>query len=514
VLRLVLPDGRRIPLADEVTIGRASGNTVQLIGGSVSRHHARISPSGDEVTIEDAGSSFGTWVDGRRIDSPAPLHDGAKILLGEQLLVVEGPTNPLDPGRTIVALEGASRSIPTASAGPRLRSGWALKRLEAAEGEKRWVLKSLRTDRFVRLADPEAELVELLDGHRTSSQLLIETERRLGPGGPLRLAGLLSELADRGFLSGVDEPDQGPRRTGLLRRMITPHELIWHGAGEAIERLHRSGGRYLISETAVTAIALLAAAGVGVFVYLVAGRYGTPFVVARKVGVGALVFVFGRLAIAAVHEAAHGIVMASFGRRVHRAGVKLVAIFPFVFVDTSDAWFEPRARRIAISAAGPVSDFTLGAVFALCCLGVAPGPLRDVFFQLALAAYTGAIFNLNPFVDRDGYQILVDVLREPGLRSRAREQLGRRLRGEASESDSSLLSRYTIVGLGWTVLGAGFAAVLSLRYEAALAQLVPLGVVYVLLVLLWLVLLTPLLIAVGGPLLDRLRATGLRDGGL
>src|SRR6266550_480625 len=136
MLRLVLPDGRRIPLADEVTIGRASGNTVQLTAQSVSRHHARISPSGDGITIEDAGSSSGTWVDGRRIDSPASVHDGTKIVLGGQPLVVEGPTNPLDPRRTIVALQGASRVMPEASAGPRLRSGWALKRLEAAEGEK------------------------------------------------------------------------------------------------------------------------------------------------------------------------------------------------------------------------------------------------------------------------------------------------------------------------------------------------------------------------------------------
>jgi putative peptide zinc metalloprotease protein len=194
--------------------------------------------------------------------------------------------------------------------------------------------------------------------------------------------------------------------------------------------------------------------------------------------------------------------------------VKLIAIFPFVFVDTSDAWFEARARRIAISSAGPVSDFTLAGAFSLACLGVAPGALRDVFFQLAFAAYVGGIFNLNPFVDRDGYQILADVLREPGLRRRAREQLRRRLTGRRADDDSALLTRYTILGLGWTVVGAGFAAVMSLRYRAALDRLVPSPVVYVLLALLWLLLLTPLLVAVGSPLLERWRVTGGRDGGL
>jgi pSer/pThr/pTyr-binding forkhead associated (FHA) protein/Zn-dependent protease len=513
MLRLVLPSGRRIPLAEQVTIGRASDNTVQVSDPTVSRHHARIAPTSRGATIEDAGSTAGTWLDGRRIAAPAPLHDGTTIAVGRLGLLVEEPRAVEDEGLTIESPVGASMYMPATGTGPRLRSGWALKRLDSSEGDKRWVLKSLRTEDFVRLADEDAELLDLLDG-RGTSELVELAERRFGSRGPVRLASLLADLADRGLIAGVDQPNPPTRRRSTVVRMFTPHELVWKRAGEAIDALYRVGGRYLLNETAVTAVAMLAAVGVGAFAYLVAGRYGTPFVVARKVGLGALVFIVGRLAIAAVHEAAHGITMASFGRRVHRAGVKLIAIFPFVFVDTSDAWLEARARRIAISSAGPVSDFTLAGAFSLACLGVAPGALRDVLFQLAFAAYVGGIFNLNPFVDRDGYQILADVLREPGLRRRAREQLRRRLTGKRADDDSALLTRYTILGLGWTVVGAGFAAVMSLRYRQALDRLVPSPVVYVLLALLWLLLLTPLLVAVGGPLLERWRVTGGRDGGL
>jgi putative peptide zinc metalloprotease protein len=286
---------------------------------------------------------------------------------------------------------------------------------------------------------------------------------------------------------------------------------VWREAGDAIDSLYRSVGHRLVTKTALKAIAQIVVIGIGVFIYLVAGRYGTPFVVARKVGLGAFVFLVGRLAIAAVHEAAHGIAMASFGRRVHRAGLKLVAIFPFVYVDTSDAWFEPRRRRIAISAAGPVSDFTLAALFSLCCLVLGPGTFRDIFFQLAFAAYLGGILNLNPFVERDGYHILVDVLREPGLRRRAREQLRRRLSGERRSTDSRMLERYSIAGFAWTVMAVGFAALMSLRYEAMLERLVAPGVAHVLLGALWLLLLAPLVAMVGVPLLDRLRGGRARD---
>ena len=82
-------------------------------------------------------------------------------------------------------------------------------------------------------------------------------------------------------------------------------------------------------------------------------------------------------------------------------------------MDTSDGWFEPRRRRLAISAAGPASDLLVGAVFALGAAFV-HGTVRDVLFQLSFAAYVGALSNLNPLLDRDGYHMLVDWLGEPG----------------------------------------------------------------------------------------------------
>jgi hypothetical protein len=228
-------------------------------------------------------------------------------------------------------------------------------------------------------------------------------------------------------------------------------------------------------------------------------------VVASKVGLGGVVFVLGRFALVVAHETAHGLTMASVGRRVQKAGVKMVMIFPYAFVDTSEAWFEPRRRRIAVSAAGPVSDLTLAGVFSLVCLGLPAGAGRDIFFQLAFAAYVGALFNLNPMLQRDGYHILVDVLGEPGLRRRALEQLRWRLSGRGRSFDSPVLGRYALLALGWTVVAAGFAVAMSLRYQAALTALVPSPVAWSLLVALWVALFVPALAMVALPLRERLR---------
>ena len=280
---------------------------------------------------------------------------------------------------------------------------------------------------------------------------------------------------------------------------MAPRVITWAGAGALFERLYRRGGWRLFTPSALTVIAALIVAGLFVFPYLVVARYGTPFVVAQKIGIGGLVFVLGRFAIVAVHETAHGLTMASFGRRVQAAGLKFVLIFPYAYVDTSEAWFEPRRRRVAITAAGPVSDLSLGALFAICCLALPAGTMRDILFQLAFAAYLGAFFNLNPFVERDGYQILVDLLREPGLRRRAREQLARRLSGGGRVADSPVLARYAVFGLAWSVVAACFAALLSLRYEPRLVELAPAPAVWAALAALWVAFFLPVIVVLARP---------------
>ena len=519
-LELVLGDATRVPVVADMTLGRAPGSTLVLGDPSVSRTHARISAgNGDGPLIEDAGSSHGTWLDGVRVTEPMPLRDGAKIRLGDSELRVERRRADAEAGRTIVVRAGASLLVPAiGSAGlegtatqfgmrPRVRSGYALKRLEASEGNRRWVLRDLESGTFLRFSENDAQLLQQLDGRHSLADLIGEAEARFGATGPARLARLLADLGERGFLAGV-----AGTQTGLVtepqpwwKRALRPRTRTFAGIGGAFDALYRRGGWLLFTTPALLLLAVAAVAGVGVFAFLVAERYGTPFVVASKIGVGGLVFLVGRFLVVSVHEIAHGLTMASFGRRVERAGLKLIFVFPYAFVDTSEAWFEPRRRRIAISAAGPVSDFSIGALFSVCCLLLPEGTVRDICFQLAFAAYVGACFNLNPFLDRDGYHMLVDVLREPGLRRRAREQFARRLSGGARTGDSPVLARYSLFGLGWSVLAALFVIAMTLRYRAVLEAVAPSWIVWTVMATVWVAVFVPVFVVIGRPLASRLR---------
>jgi putative peptide zinc metalloprotease protein len=118
----------------------------------------------------------------------------------------------------------------------------------------------------------------------------------------------------------------------------------------------------------------------------------------------------------------------------------------------------------------------------------------------------GACFNLHPFLDRDGYHILVDVLREPGLRRRAREQFARRLSGSGQGEDSRVLARYSLFGLAWSVLAALFAIAMTLRYRETLEAVAPAEwIVWVVMATVWIAVFVPVLVVVGRPLVERMR---------
>jgi putative peptide zinc metalloprotease protein len=513
-LELVLPDGTRVALVGELVLGRGQASDVQLSDPTVSRKHARIDGSGPFPVVEDLGSSYGSLLDSRPLQGAAPLRDGAVLVLGDCELHVERARSNEEAGRTIVVRAGQTvvldangtteiRSIrgDERNRRPRLRSGYSLKRLGASEGPRRWVLKDEREGNLVRMGEEEAALLQLLDGRRGVGELVAEAEQQLGPGGAARLATLVAELGERGMLEGVEA---APARKGRLARALKPRQLVSTRLAAGFATAYRRGFWILFTTPALLLLAALAVGGLAAWVYLIEGRYGTPFVVASRIGLGGLIFIAGRFLVVALHELAHGLTAASYGRRVPRAGFKLLLIFPYAFVDTSDAWFESRRRRMAISAAGPASDLIVGGTFALCALA-AGGNVRAIFFQLALAAYVGAFFNLNPLIDRDGYQLLVDALREPGLRRRSRERFAAILSGRPRPGHASkALVTYAVASLGWSLSLVGFAILVPVLYWDRLTMIQSPEVIVGVLAVVYAVMLLPVALIVGRPLLDRL----------
>ncbi len=84
---VVTQGDRLIPLPDgETVIGREPEAGVSIDSLHISRRHARIVVSAGRAMLEDLGSKNGTYLNGRRITTPAELTEGDEIGVGHDVL--------------------------------------------------------------------------------------------------------------------------------------------------------------------------------------------------------------------------------------------------------------------------------------------------------------------------------------------------------------------------------------------------------------------------------------------
>lgn len=84
--RLIWSGGKADLAEGELVLGRDHDLELCFDSASVSRRHARIQVTEGGAVLEDLNSKNGTFVGGRRIDSPVPLADGHDFILGSVLV--------------------------------------------------------------------------------------------------------------------------------------------------------------------------------------------------------------------------------------------------------------------------------------------------------------------------------------------------------------------------------------------------------------------------------------------
>jgi hypothetical protein len=83
--------GLEIPLGTEpLMIGRASDAGLQIRDDYTSTHHARLLLWGSDWVVQDLDSTNGTFVDGRRIDTPTQVPVGVPVKVGATTFELRG----------------------------------------------------------------------------------------------------------------------------------------------------------------------------------------------------------------------------------------------------------------------------------------------------------------------------------------------------------------------------------------------------------------------------------------
>jgi pSer/pThr/pTyr-binding forkhead associated (FHA) protein len=99
----------------EIVIGRSSDLDMVLVEDMVSRKHAKIITDGRIVSIQDLGSTNGTFVNGEKVRS-MQLKDGDRILVGTSIIkLVANSGDSRPPAASLSEIEARSKLQVTAS---------------------------------------------------------------------------------------------------------------------------------------------------------------------------------------------------------------------------------------------------------------------------------------------------------------------------------------------------------------------------------------------------------------
>jgi len=107
----------------ENLVGRSLANAVSIDLKGVSRRHCKVTISGEQITLEDLGSRFGTFVNGKLVKE-ATLQPGDNFRIGDAQLVLSMTDQPPGeaPQPAAAATEVQAEDTPAGEEDPGLTS--------------------------------------------------------------------------------------------------------------------------------------------------------------------------------------------------------------------------------------------------------------------------------------------------------------------------------------------------------------------------------------------------------
>jgi putative peptide zinc metalloprotease protein len=322
---------------------------------------------------------------------------------------------------------------------PEVRTDAIVRRMES-QGGLIYVLKNPQAGTYLRLNEREFHLWRLMDGSHSVRDLMVVYFQRYRALAFGLITGLVQALREGHFLVQPPVNVYEQARVAVEARSSTHwsdrlvqgffhHEFVVDGLDKPVTLLYRAGLQLLFTPPLLFLLALVSLGGLVAF-FLALGIDADAFALFKfddSYLLGFLALYLANLVTILLHELAHALTTKRFGREVPRGGFMIYWGLPAFFVDTKDIWMEPKGARIAVSLAGPLADLVVGGVCALTAFRY-PDWIGSVFlFKMASMAYFSVLMNLNPFLELDGYFILMDWLDIPNLRARSLEFVRRQL---------------------------------------------------------------------------------------
>jgi len=224
----VFAAGTRFPIGKAtMTIGRKSSNDIAVVNDDIaSKVHAQVTRHGEHLSVEDMGSTNGTYVNGGRISGVVPVRSGDELRVGStRFRCVHSDTSADTRERPAASAETQSSAQPKEGQAPRYAS------------EAHSILGRVQGLRLRNEADP--------DRYSAPWQIWVfqVTDGRDEDGN--RLPSVVVQMRGRSFEGIMEEGDEVEVR-GRWRAGETMHtQEVYNRTKNVIVRAAASSGRGL-----------------------------------------------------------------------------------------------------------------------------------------------------------------------------------------------------------------------------------------------------------------------------
>jgi len=206
------------------------------------------------------------------------------------------------------------------------------------------------------------------------------------------------------------------RNINLLKRIFTFQYNIYH-ADLILDAFNRKTAKYIFNPYMLIIYFAIAITGFCIFTFKASSGFAilkehkSPMIYL----ISYLLFIF----TIPLHEFAHAVTTKFFGRNVGAMGIAWLWITPVAFTDTTDMWLASRSERAIVNIAGMCLNFFFASLAMIIYLLVGTGTPGLILLTFAVLSYISVIFNLNPYLEFDGYYLLMDLLDCSNLKSKA-----------------------------------------------------------------------------------------------
>jgi putative peptide zinc metalloprotease protein len=310
-----------------------------------------------------------------------------------------------------------------------------------SKGDEYYILRNTQADTYLKIDAQDYFLWQRIDGEHSVRDLAVAYFAAYRAFPFDRLVQLLDQLKAKRMLEerpvqvlgGVAHRLEERTLAYRLRRFSETSmqkEFSIKNVDGLFAALYRRFAWPLFTRPGLLLFGLVAVTGLVLFVrLLLAGTYPLAQT-AGSYGLGLLVLLLANYVTIFFHESGHALTCKHYGRSILKGGFLFYYGSPAFFVDTTDIWMAPKAARVATSFGGVAADLTVGGILLIAIVLFPELPLSPVLFQVAAVAYLGVLLNLAPFMELDGYFILMDWLEIPLLRKKSLSFVRQRLPGK------------------------------------------------------------------------------------